>query len=77
MALCKNVGAMDRGMRLGVGIVALVLAFTYFDAMSGGIAGIVAIVVGVVMLLTAALSICPAYMPFKINTCRTKESAAK
>ncbi len=77
MALCKNIGSLDRGMRLGVGIVALVLAFTYFDAMNGGIAGIVAIVVGVVMLLTAALSICPAYIPFKINTCRTGENATK
>jgi hypothetical protein len=30
----------------------------------------VAAVVGVVMLGTAALGMCPAYMPFKISTCK-------
>jgi hypothetical protein len=38
--------------------------------MAGAVWGIVAAVVGVVMLGTAALGICPAYMPLKISTCK-------
>jgi hypothetical protein len=53
-----------------IGIVALVLAFTTLGVMAGAVWGIIAAVVGVVMLGTAALGMCPAYMPFKISTCK-------
>lgn len=69
MALCKNVGSIDRGFRALVGIVALVLAFTTLGVMAGSLWGIIAAVVGVVMLGTAAMGMCPLYIPFKLSTC--------
>jgi len=70
MALCKNVGSVDRGFRAIVGIVALVLAFTTLSVMTGSLWGIVATVVGVIMLLTAAIGTCPLYVPLKVSTCK-------
>ncbi len=69
MALCKNVGSVDRGFRALVGIIALVLAFTTLGVMTGSLWGIVAAVVGVVMLGTAAVGMCPLYIPLKLSTC--------
>ena len=71
MAVCKNVGSVDRGARAVVGIVALVLAFTWFHVMDGGLAGIIAGAVGIVMLLTAAIGMCPLYLPLKLSTCKS------
>ncbi len=70
MGNCTNVGTADRAVRAVIGIVALVLAFTTLGVMAGAAWGIVAAGVGVVMLGTAALGMCPAYMPFKISTCK-------
>lgn len=70
MCNCKNVGAADRAVRTLIGIIALVLAFTTLGVMAGALWGIVAAVVGVVMLVTAILGMCPLYMPFKISTCK-------
>jgi hypothetical protein len=70
MGKCTNVGTADRTVRALIGIVALALAFTTLGVMAGAAWGIVAAVVGVVMLGTAALGLCPAYMPFKISTCK-------
>ena len=70
MALCKNVGSADRGVRAVVGIVALVLAFTTFHVMDGGVRGLIAIGVGVIMLLTATVGLCPLYVPLRFSTCK-------
>lgn len=66
---CKNLGTADRGVRAVIGVVALLLAFTSFNVLDGGIVGIAMAAVGVIMLGTAALGMCPLYMPFKISTC--------
>lgn len=71
MTNCQNVGGVDRAVRGIIGIVALVLAFTMFGVTSGAVVGVIAAIVGVVMLLTAALGFCPAYLPFKLSTCKT------
>jgi len=70
MCGCKNVGGADRAVRLVIGIVALVLAFTMLGVTEGSALGIVAAVVGAIMLLTAALGMCPLYLPLKLSTCR-------
>lgn len=70
MCGCKNVGGADRAVRMVIGIAALVLAFTMLGVMEGAVLGIVAAVVGVVMLATAALGMCPLYLPLKLSTCR-------
>jgi len=72
MTVCKNVGPIDRGLRALIGIVALVIAFTSLGVMDGSIAGIIAAAVGAVMLLTAALGLCPLYVPIGLSTCKVK-----
>jgi hypothetical protein len=70
--MCKNVGMMDRTARGLIGVTALILAFTVFHVTQAEIPGVIAAVVGVVMLLTAAIGMCPLYVPMKISTCKRK-----
>jgi len=72
MTSCANVGSVDRVVRALLGVVALVLAVSTLGAMNGALWGIIAAVVGVVMLATAAMGMCPLYLPFKLSTCSTK-----
>ncbi len=55
----KNVGTIDRIIRIVVGLVILGIGYAY-----GSWWGII----GLVLILTGSLGWCPAYMPFKINT---------
>lgn len=71
MNLSANVGGLDRGMRLALGIVLIALAF--FDVFSGTWA-IIAYIVGAIALITGIIKFCPANALFGINTCKTKSS---
>ena len=64
----KNMGSADRAIRAVLGVL-LVIAF--FAWLSGTWAW-VALIVGVVMLATAAMGSCPPYSLLGINTCKTK-----
>ncbi|HEY5740310.1 MAG TPA: DUF2892 domain-containing protein [Gammaproteobacteria bacterium] len=66
----KNVGSIDRTIRAVVGIALLA---AYFLGAVQGTLGIVALVVGIVMLGTAALGWCPPYSLLGINTCGVKQ----
>lgn len=66
----KNVGSIDRAIRALVGIVLLA---AYFLGAVGGTLGIIALVVGIVMLGTAAIGWCPPYSLLGINTCGVKQ----
>ena len=61
-----NVGGIDRILRIVVGIVLVALAATGTIGAWGYI--------GVVPILTGALGWCPAYLPFGISTCKTKNA---
>jgi len=65
----KNMGTIDRALREIVGIAAIA---AYFMGMLTGTLGIVALVVGVVLIGTAAISWCPPYAMLGISTCGTK-----
>lgn len=65
----KNVGTIDRIIRGLVGVIAIA---AFAMGMVEGTLGIVALVVGVVMLGTAVMSWCPPYALLGINTCSTK-----
>jgi hypothetical protein len=65
----KNVGTVDRVIRGIIGIIAIA---AFAMGMVEGTLGIVALVVGVVMLGTAIISWCPPYALLGINTCSTK-----
>ena len=65
-----NEGGLDRAVRVVAG-----LALLWFGFMSGMVAAPwswVAGVVGVVLLVTAAMGFCPAYKVLGIETCRAK-----
>jgi membrane protein YdbS with pleckstrin-like domain len=66
--MTKNVGTVDRAMRALVGILALAGAFA-LGWFSGWMVWAAA-VVGVIMLVTAAVGMCPIYRLLGINTCR-------
>lgn len=67
-----NVGTIDRMLRVALGLTLLYLAFMsglpLFDA---PLFRYGAAVIGLVMLTTAAMRLCPLYSIFGIKTCRT------
>jgi len=56
-----NVGGPDRFLRILAGIVIVSLGIVYESWLG---------VIGVVPLLTGITGWCPAYLPFKISTCK-------
>lgn len=60
--MTKNVGGIDRILRIVAGVALIALAATGTVGMWGYI--------GVVPLLTGAIGWCPAYAPFGIKTCK-------
>lgn len=66
-----NVGTTDRILRAALGAVLLFLAFfSGLPAFDAGVLKYGAAIVGVVMLVVAALRMCPIYSIFGIKTCR-------
>lgn len=61
----NNVGGMDRGIRIVIGIALLVLGFTHVVT---GTVAIVAYVIGAIALITGVIRFCPAWAIFGINT---------
>ena len=64
--MTKNVGTADRVVRVLVGIAALA---AFFLGVLEGALGIVALVVGIARLATAAIGWCGAYTLVGIRTC--------
>ncbi len=63
-----NMGTADRAVRTFiVAPVLIVLALFVFGA--GSIAGVIALVVAAVMLLTSAVGNCPLYSVLGVSTC--------
>jgi len=65
----KNVGSIDKIIRV---VLAIVLAALYFTGVVEGTAGIILLILAAVLLLTSAFSLCPLYMIPGINTCKAK-----
>ncbi len=59
----KNVGGIDRAVRIVAGLAILSLVFIGPQTAWGYI--------GLVLLATGLIGWCPAYMPFGIKTCKT------
>ena len=66
----SNMGSMDRSIRIGIALLAVVL---YFTNILTGTLGIVALVLAGVFLLTSVISFCPLYAIFGITTCPVKK----
>ena len=67
----KNVGSADRIIRAILGVI-LVLVYFMVPSLSAGLKW-AALIIGVILLLTAAMSSCPLYSILGIKTCKTEE----
>lgn len=69
--MTKNVGTLDRAARAILGLVLLYLAFASgLPLFEGALVKYGAAVIGAVMLVVAAVRICPLYSLIGIKTCR-------
>lgn len=64
--MTKNVGGIDKTLRIVAGVALLAFAATGIPATGFNWIGWI----GVVPLLTAAIGWCPLYVPFGIRTCK-------
>jgi hypothetical protein len=64
----KNMGSVDRILR--VIIAAVVAGLAYTGVITGMLATVLLILSGV-FVLTAVVGVCPLYLPFGIKTCKT------
>lgn len=69
MKLNKNMGTLDRTIRL---VIAAVIAILYFIGSLSGTAAIILGILAVIFVLTSLVSFCPLYVPFGLST-RKKE----
>ena len=69
--MTKNVGTLDRAARAILSLVLLYLAFASgLPLFDGALVKYGAAVIGAVMLVVAAVRICPLYSLIGIKTCR-------
>ena len=61
----KNMGTVDKVIRI---LVAIVIAILFFTNVISGTLGIVLLVLAAIFLLTSVVSFCPLYLPFGIHT---------
>jgi hypothetical protein len=66
----KNMGSVDRIIRV---VIAIIFALLYFSGTVTGTLGMVLLVLGTVFVLTSLVSFCPLYTLVGINTCPKKE----
>jgi len=64
--MTKNVGGLDRGMRILVGLALIAWGFL---GLKGGVRWI-PVILGLSPLITGIIGFCPLYKPFGINTYR-------
>jgi hypothetical protein len=69
--MSHNVGGIERGIRIAIGLALLGIAF--FHVLTGTL-GIIAYIVGGVALLTGLVGYCPAWTVCGINTCAMKQA---
>ncbi len=67
-----NENGIDRALRLILGVALLIASFVWLDVTAGNITGIIAAVIGAVMLVTGLVGFCPAYRLVGMSTCKVK-----
>ncbi|MFA9192213.1 MULTISPECIES: YgaP family membrane protein [Flavobacterium] len=65
----KNMGTVDKVIRI---LVAVVIGVLYFTNVISGTLAIILGILAVVFVLTSFISFCPLYLPFGISTFRKK-----
>jgi len=71
MSMKKNMGSIDKLVRLFAAIVLIVL---YYTGILSGTIGIISLVVALVLTITSLISFCPLYFLLGIKTCNRKEN---
>jgi Inner membrane protein YgaP-like, transmembrane domain len=66
----RNMGTLDKGIRV---IIAIAIGLLYYFNIIEGTLAYVLMALAIVFLLTSFVSFCPLYLPFGINTCKTKK----
>jgi len=61
----KNMSSMDKGIRI---LLAAIIIILYFTNQITGVAAIVLGIFAVIFLLTSLVGFCPLYAPFKLST---------
>jgi hypothetical protein len=65
----KNVGSIDKAIRILVAAAFLILVFTKVIT---GVLAIVLVIIAIMFTVTSLISFCPLYIPFGINTIKKK-----
>ncbi len=65
----KNVGTVDKVVRI---VLAAAIVVLFFTRVITGTLGIILLILAGILVLTSILGICPLYLPFRINTRRSK-----
>ena len=63
----KNVGVIDKIIRI---VLAAVSSFLYFTGVITGTAGTAVLIIGAILLVTAYLRFCPIYAFLGFRTCK-------
>jgi Na+(H+)/acetate symporter ActP len=66
----KNMGSIDRGIRIAA---AIVIAVLYLTGEITGTAAVILGIIAVIFILTGLISVCPLYLPFKISTMKKEK----
>lgn len=64
----KNVGSTDKVVRLVLGVILGIMGILYIETTLG----IIGLIVGIVLILTALVGRCALYYPLGISTCKTE-----
>ncbi len=67
-----NENGVDRALRLVLGVVLLVASYMWFGVADGAITGIIAAVIGAVLVITGLVGFCPAYRLVGMSTCKVR-----
>lgn len=66
----KNIGTIDKVIRI---VIAIVFAVLFFTNVVSGILGFVLLALAAVFVLTSLISFCPLYWPFGLSTDKKTE----
>ena len=66
----ENVGKLDKAIRI---VVAFILSGLYITQSLTGVLGILALITGSILIVTAIVGTCPIYKLLGKNTCKVKE----
>jgi len=66
----RNVGPVDRWIRGLLGVALVVLGGWTWGGWQGHVGGLIAVVVGAVLVVTALVRFCPLYRLLGVSTCK-------